>query len=271
MENRIRKNSYVAMAAVAGFLTWVGPSLAHQQWLAPSFVYQSGDSAWLSFDHTFGDQRFQPSSGPGSYYSWWIVGPDGIKRSVPHLFLGKTRTVGEIELTEPGTYRIEGVEDKMPFTLIKVDGEDKWQPGTRADFDGYEVVRSRVYFNKSVTYVTLESESDSLLEIAGDPLEILFEENPTNLYEEKGFQVRVLASGEPLTNQEVQIYSADSHGHDAAETCSTDSSGYCGFEMSSGGRYLLQTSIQGDNSDNAVTDGYSYAYSVLIELKSAED
>ena len=265
MRIKIKNTAYIAVSMV--FLLFTSPGVAHQQWLAPSFVFQSGESAWLSFDHTFGDQRFLPSSGPGSYYSWWIVGPDGIKRSVPHLFLGKTRTVGEIELTEPGTYRIEGVEDKMPFTLIKVDGEDKWQPGTRADFDGYEVVRSRVYFNKSVTYVTLESETDGVLASTGDPLEILFEDHPTSLDAGKGFRLRVLASGEPLADQEVSIFSERSQGHVATETCSTDTNGICEFEMSSAGRYLLTTNTEVASADESLTDGYSHGYSVLVELK----
>ncbi len=265
----MRRIRYLAAATLIGLVSFAGSGVAHQQWLAPNFFQQSGESAWLSFDHTFGDRRFHPGSGPGSYYSWWIVGPDGFRRNVPHLFLGKTRTVGEIELTEPGTYRIEAVEDLMPFTQIKVDGEDKWQPGTRTDFDGFEIVRSRVYFNKSVSYVTLESMSTSLLAGTGDPLEIVFEDHPNDLYEGKGFQVRVLAFGKPLTDQEVRIFSEYSEGHDASETCSTDATGFCDFEMRAPGRYLLATNTEGTHSDDAETDGFSHGYSVLIELKPA--
>ena len=269
MRNTIRRFHCLAAAAVVGLVSFTGSSEAHQQWLAPNFVFQSGESAWLSFDHAFGDRRFHSSSGPGSYYSWWIIGPDGLRRNVPHLFLGKTRTVGEIELTDPGTYRLEAVEDVMPWTQIKVDGEDKWQPGTRADFDRFEVVRSRVYFNKSVSYVTLESMSQSSLAGTGDPLEILFEDHPNDLYEGKGFQVRVLAFGRPLKNQEVRIFSEYSEGHDASETCSTDANGICEFEMRTPGRYLLATNTEGASPEDTATDGFSHGYSVLIELKTA--
>lgn len=264
-----RRPLCLAVVAVVSLFSWAGSSEAHQQWLAPSFTFQSGDSAWLSFDHTFGDQRFLPSSGPGSYYSWWVVGPDGLRRSVPHLFLGKTRTVGEIELTDSGTYRIEAVEDLLPFTQIKIDGEDKWQPGTRADFDGFEVVRSRVYFNKAVSYVTLDSMSRSSLESTGDPLEILFEDHPNDLYEGRGFQVRVLAFGEPVRNQEVRIFSEYTQGHEASDACSTDANGFCEFEMPTPGRYLLATNTEGASPEDAATDGFNHGYSVLIELKAA--
>ena len=260
---------FLATATVIGLISFAGPSVAHQQWLAPNSFMQSGDSAWFSFDHTFGDKRFQSDSGPGSYYSWWIVGPDGFKRNVPHLFLGRTRTVGEVELTDPGTYRFEAVEDLMPFTQLKVDGEDKWQPGTRDDFSGYEVVRSRVYFYKAVSYVTLESMSNSALDTTGDPLEIVFEDHPNDLYEGKAFQVRVLTFGETLTGQELRIFSENTEGHDASEACSTDATGSCQFEMQAPGRYLLVTNTKGDHSEGAETDGFSHGYTVMIELKPA--
>lgn len=257
----------VAVAAVFGLVSYVGSSHAHQQWLSTNFDVHSGDSAWLSFDHTFGDRRFQPGSGPGSYYSWWIVGPDGLRRNVPHLFVGKTRTVGEIELSDPGTYRIEAVEDLMPWTQLKVDGKDVWQPGTRADFDGFDILRSRVYFNKSVSYVTLGSMSQSLMAATGDPLEILFEDHPNDLYEGKRFQVRILAFGEPLTSHEVRMFSEYSEGHDASATCSSDANGFCEFETPKPGRYLLAANTEGTSSEDAVTDGFSHGYSVMIEVK----
>ena len=267
MRKSIRGCRRLAGAVAAGLIAITGSSHAHQQWVSPNFVYQSGESAWLSFDHTFGDRRFQPGSGPSSYYSWWIVGPDGFKRNVPNLFLGRTRTVGEIELSEPGTYRIEAVEDRMPWTQIKVDGKNLWQPGTRADFDGFDIERSIVYFNKSATYVTLGSVSHSLLSGTGDPLEIVFEDHPNDLYEGKEFEVRVLASGEPLANQEVRVFSDFGEGHDASATCNTNANGSCDLSMPAPGRYLLATNQEGTSPSDADTDGFSHGYTVLIELK----
>ncbi len=258
-------------SVVLGLVAFAAPCQAHQQWLAPNFTLQSGESAWLSFDHTFGDQRFQPGSGPSSYYSWWIVGPDGLKRSFPHMFLGKTRAVGEIELTDAGTYRLEAVEAMMPWTLLKIDGEDTWQPGTRADFAGQEVVRSRMYFNKSVSYVTLEAMSKSALAGTGDPLEIVFDQHPNSLHAGKGFKVRVLAFGKAVASQDVRVYTDSSEGHDASDTCSTDSGGYCSFELSEPGRYLLATSTEGETPETDDTDGFSHGYAVLIAVKSDAD
>ncbi|MEM9057489.1 MAG: DUF4198 domain-containing protein [Pseudomonadota bacterium] len=257
-----------AGAAACLALLWLpAVSGAHQQWLAANFTFKEGASAWLSFDHTFGDVRFQPDSGPSSYYTWWIVGPDGVRRSVPHLFIGKTRTVGEVELTEPGTYRIEGVEDSMPWTRIKVDGEERWQPGTRANFADVEVVRSRVYFNRSVSYVSLQSKSRRTLAATGAPLEIVFDDHPNELSHGQPIRVRVLASGRAVEEHEVRVFAERSEGHDASATCTTDSRGSCVFELPSAGRYLLATSAEGDHPEGADTDGFSHGFSVQVEVR----
>ncbi|MEM9305315.1 MAG: DUF4198 domain-containing protein [Pseudomonadota bacterium] len=266
MRNHLR---HATAAAIVGLACIAGPTGAHQQWLAPSFSFQSGEGAWLTFDHTFGDQRFRPSSGPGSYYSWWIVGPDGLKSNVPHLFLGKTRTVGEVELTEPGTYRLEAVEDNMAWTRIKVGGEEKWQPGTRADFEGFEVVSSRTYFIKAVAYVTLEKASPAAVAATGDPLEILFDDHPAELSADRMLRVRVLGSGKPLADQEVQLFSEATEGHDASGSCSTDEDGRCELSIAEPGRFLLQTSTEGSYPDGSPTDGFSHRLTVMIELKAA--
>ena len=186
-------------AAVAAFClaSFAVPTDAHQQWLAPNFIFHPGESAWLSFDHTFGDQRFKPSSGSSSY-------------------------------------------------------------------------RSGVYFYKSITYVTLASMSGSALASTGDPLEIVFEDHPNDLQEEKAFRVRVLASGEPLREQEVRVFDEHSEGHDPSQTCSTDSKGLCQFELLTKGRYLLATTVEGDSPEGAETDRFTHGVSVFIELKSAD-
>lgn len=246
-------------------------SPAHQQWLAPSTFTASGESVWISFDHTFGDQRFQPALGPGGYYSWWITGPDGLRQQVPFLFVGKTRTAGEVELEEAGTYRLEGVES-MSWSKLKIDGETQWQPGTRKDYADYEVESSRYYFQKAVSYVTLESASRGALALTGEPLEILFEDHPNEWDEGEKLRIKVLAEGKPVPNQSVKIYTEHTEGHDEAAVCTTDRQGVCKLEAPADGRILLMTSMEGEKPAPAGTDGYYYGVSVLLELsKPAEE
>ncbi|MEM7081459.1 MAG: DUF4198 domain-containing protein [Pseudomonadota bacterium] len=260
-----RQYRHLALTGVFSLLLLTATSHAHVQWLAPNFNLESGESAWLSFDHAFSDRRFIPSSGPSSYYVWWIVGPDGFKKSIPHLFLGKTRTVGEIELTDPGTYRLEAIEDRMAWTKIKLNEKEQWQPGSRDAFSGHEVVSSRLYFQKSVSYVSLGSLTKSVLKPTGDPIEIVFDQHPNDLHADKDFVIRVLSDGAPLADQDVLVYAEGSDGHDATSTCTTNALGRCELTLATAGRYLLTTNTEGDYAEGASTDGYTYTYSVVIE------
>ncbi len=253
------------LTAVLVLLFVASTGMAHQQWLVPNVFLSSGDSVWVTFDHTFGDQRFRPASGPGSYYNWWIVGPDGLRQSVASIYIGKTRTVGEVELEEQGTYRLEGVES-MSWSKVMIDGEAKWQPGTREDYADYEVEVSRYYFQKAVSYVTLGSVSESALTATGEPLEIVFADHPNEWRQGKDLKVKVLASGKPLTGQEVKMFTESTEGHDAESTCKTDSKGVCSIAPPAGGRILLVTNAEGDSPRPVGTDSYYHSVSVLLEL-----
>ena len=253
--------------ALAGFLTTAAPSRAHQQWLVPNFFSQDRDSAWLSFDHTFGDQRFQAGSAPGLYYQWWIVEPDWRKRSVPFLFAGRTKIVGEVELTGPGTYRLEAEEPNMAWTKLKTDGAETWQPGTRADFEGREIVESKVYFAKAMAYVSLGPTSDVVKAATGDPLEIVFQDHPNGLRAGSGFGVTLLSFGKPVAKHALQIFSDRSQGHDPSAKCTTDANGWCEVVAESPGRYLLTARLEGSTPEDPETDGFSYSVSVSLEVE----
>lgn len=247
------------------------PGHAHQQWLAPNFFVDSRESAWLSFDHTFGDRRFQPDSGPGNYYHWWVVGPDGLRRPVPSIFVGKTRTVGEIELENAGTYRLEGEEDLMAWTQIKIDDKEAWYPGNRARFEGAEIIRSRLYFNKAIAYVTLGKSTGTALAPANDPLEIVFMDHPNELREGNSFQVKAMAYGKPLAGQEIRMYGEEGSAHDEASVvCTTDIDGLCRLKPPAMGRFLLVTTTEGDYPKAEETDGYSNSVSVLVEVSKQQ-
>lgn len=262
MKNRTRI-PLAWLAALAACLA-TSASLAHQQWLAPHAFTLSGESAWISFDHTFSDQRFQPDSGTGGYYSWWITGPDGLKKQVPFLFVGKTRTTGEVELEAAGTYRLEGIESMFWSKLI-IDGETHWSPGTPEDYPDHEIEKSRYYFQKAVSYVTLESADKGALAPTGEPIEILFEDHPNEWREGKPLRIKVLSNGEPVAKQPVKIFTERTEGHDEEAVCTTDRRGACKISAPGSGKILLMTNIEGEKPAPAGTDGYYYGITVLLE------
>ena len=261
-------NRYLLAAAISvGLLATAAPTQAHQQWLIPNF-FESSEPAWVSFDHTFGDRRFFADSAPGLYYQWWVIGPDQRKSSVPFLFAGKTKTVGEVELAEPGTYRLEAEEPNMVWTKLRVDGTDTWQPGPRAAFKGQETVESRLYFTKALAYVSVGAASAVPQGANSDPLEIVFQQHPNALEAGRPFGITLKSFGKPIAAQTLNLFSDRSEGHDPTSTCTTSTEGTCEILLEVPGRYLLTAQIKGPTPDDPDTDGFSYRVSVTVEVGS---
>ena len=259
------RNLLAAVALVGGLVT-SAPTQAHQQWLLPNVFSASGESDWVSFDHTFGDRRFHADSAPGLYYQWWYVGPDGRKRSVPHLFVGRTKIVGEVELTEPGTYRFEGEESNLVWTKIKVDGKDTWQPGPRKAFEGREIVESKIYFARALAYVSLESTTDTVRGATGDALEIVLGKHPNELTAGEALEISLWSFGEPVADHQVSLFSERSSGHDPTLTCTTDAKGACQIVPPGPGIYLVTARREGSMPDDPELDGFSHSVSVAFEV-----
>ena len=100
------KHVATCVFVVIFFTAVITPIFGHQEWILPNFFYTDDESPWLGIEHTASDQRFVPRHGSGTVLS--IIHPEGWRMGQPSsIFVGQTRTVGEIELREPGTYRIE--------------------------------------------------------------------------------------------------------------------------------------------------------------------
>ncbi|MEM9291688.1 MAG: DUF4198 domain-containing protein [Acidobacteriota bacterium] len=256
----------LALALATLLLATTFPTQAHQQWLFPNFFTQSADSAWLSFDHTSGDQRFYATSAPNLYYQYWVVSPAQQARTIPSLFAGKTKIVGEVELTEPGTYRIEGVEPSLVWTKLKEEESETWQPGPRSKYEGQEILESKVYFIKALAYVSLGPVSPLPQKPIGDPLEIAFRAHPNELKANQKLEVRLLSFGKPVADQTLQLFSGGTAGHDPMLICTTDADGWCEFLPEKSGRYLLLARLEGPTPEDPEIDGFSYRVSLALEI-----
>ena len=57
------------------------------------------------------------------------------------IFLGKTRTVGEIELTEPGTYRIQTDSPAQYVAEIEVNGKRMWVSKSKNQLSDTKIIQ----------------------------------------------------------------------------------------------------------------------------------
>ena len=259
---------YVATCVfVVTFFTLVlTPVFGHQQWILPNFFYTEHDSPWLGIEHTWGDQRFVSGQGSGTLLS--IIHPEGWRMGPPSsIYVGQTRTVGEMELREPGTYRIETDRPAEYWMQIEVNGEKKWVKKSSDQLPGEKIIQSAHQWSQATTFVTVKEYTQGVLEATGAFLEIVPATHPNNISEGKPFVVRVLSRGESVPNQEVQAYSEIDSGHDSTLAAVTNADGECELVFPSPGRYLLTANLRQDAKDSSRANIDIFSVSVLVEVR----
>ena len=266
-----RRNLVLITVASIAIALWFCERLshAHQQWVLPNFfTAKSNDaSVWLGFEHAVGDQRFVPSAGPGPALLW-VTGPDDELTSPSFVYTGKTRTLAEIELTKPGTYRITAEEPEAYWTKIKNGDKSRWLRAPRDRVVGKTIEVSKRYWAKAIAYVTFGQQTTGPLAVQGDPLELLPIDHPSSIRAGKSFRVRVLAEGKPLAGQEIKVHADASQGHDATATFKSRADGLAQLRLTRPGRYLLSVRNEIAATGDPKADAYSYSVYLMIEVKA---
>ena len=266
-----RRNLVLITVACIAVALWARerPSHAHQQWVMPSFfVSDSKDaSVWLGFEHALGDRRFVPSAGPGPSLLW-VTGPDDELISPSFVYTGKTRTLAELELTKPGTYRIAAEEPEAYWTKIKDGAKSRWLRMPRDRVTGKTIEVSKRYWAKAITYVTFRERTTGPLAMQGDPLELLLIDHPNAIRAGQSFRVRVLADGKPLAGRDIKVFADASSGHDAAATFKSRADGLAQLRLARPGRYLLSVRNEVAAPGDPKADAYSYSVYVMVEVQA---
>ena len=251
---------------VTFFTAVITPVLGHQQWILPNFFYTDRESPWLGVEHTWGDRRF--ISGQGSGTLLWIIHPEGWRMGRPSsIFVGQTRTVGEIELRDPGTYRIETDHPAQYLAEIEVDGKKTWVSKSKDQLSGKKIIQSQHRWSQTTTFVTVKEHTQGVLEATGALLEIVSVTHPNKIFVGKPFVVRVLSRGQSVSDQKVQVYSERDSGHDATLAAITNADGECEIIFPSPGMYLLTANLRQDAKDSSRANVDVFSVSVLVEVR----
>ena len=262
------KHVATCILVVTFFTAVITPIFGHeqqqQQRILPNFFYTNRESPWLGIEHTWGNQRFS-EYGPATLL--WIIHLKGSRIRPSSIFVGQTRTVGEIELQEPGTYRIETDHPVQYVTEIEVDGKKRWVGKSKDQLPGKKILQSAHRWSQTTTFVTVKEYTKRVLETTGAFLEIVPVTHPNKIFVGKPFVVRVLSRGQSVPDQEVQVYSETDSGHDATLVAVTNADGECELIFPSPGRYLLTAYLRQDAKDSSRANIDVFNISMLVEVR----
>jgi uncharacterized GH25 family protein len=244
MNNSLAKIS-VLMLALAPAV-----SQAARAWLLPSQTVLARSGGWVAVDAAQADDLFSVNQGAMPIEnSLTITGPDGAAVAPQNPYKGRSRSSFDLELRQPGTYRI-AVADRM--IMARWEGEDgkpkRWR-GTPADMAtnipanaaklDVELMQRRVE-----AFVTVGSPTE-VKSARGEGLELLPLQHPNDLYAQETTKFRLLLDGKPAKDLEVEIVAGGTRYRDAPEemTLKTDGNGEFAVTWPAPGLYWLDAGI----------------------------
>jgi hypothetical protein len=240
--------------------------MAHQKWLLPNFFVAEKAPVWLSFDVTWSDKPFTAEAGVG-VQPISVIGPDGISQSPTGMFVGKTKSVAELELTKPGTYRLEAIDPLAYWTQVEKDGKEQWTRKPKNEVAGLQIKRSDLYWSKAVAYVTVGEPAELPPPNNEDPLDILLEKHPNRVTVGEPLNFRVVSYGKPLPNAEINLFAPNSSGHEPSQHVTCDNDGRAAITIETAGRFLVVCQLERKVTDDPKADLHAFNVYLTLEIQ----
>lgn len=205
----MKKMSILRTAAVALSLSMAVPMAAHahRTWLLPSSTVLSGEAPYVTVDAAVSNEVFYFDHRPYSLEGLTITGPDGKTVDAENKATGKFRSVFDVKLAQPGTYRI-GFATDMLFATYKQGTETKRWRGTAANF-AKEVPADAKDVNVSLNQNRLETfvsaGKPTAIKLIGKGLELVPVTHPNDLFAGEAATFQFMADGKPAADIEVTV------------------------------------------------------------------
>jgi uncharacterized GH25 family protein len=237
------KYSFVKLA-VAALALLPAVSEAARAWLLPSQTIVARSGGWVAVDAAQADDLFSVNQAAMPIDSLAVTGPDGQPVAPQNPYKGRSRSSFDLELRQPGTYRI-AVADSMVMARWEEDGKPKRWRGTAAEMAAnipakaakleVEQMQRRVE-----TFVTVGSPTE-VKDTKGEGLELVPLQHPNDLYARETTKFRLLLDGRPAKNFDVEIIAGGTRYRDAPEEAvlKTDANGEFAVTWPAPGLYWL--------------------------------
>lgn len=230
----------------------VGAAQAHKAWLLPSAtVVQTGQ--WVTVDAAVSNDLFNFNHVPLRLENLRITAPTGqtLEPSSPHT--GHYRSVFDLELSTPGTYRIATASSGLMATWTEQGETRRWRGAPAAfeaqvpaDATDLAVVQTAM---RVETFVTAGAPDRVALKPTGAGLELLPESHPNDLFagEEARFSLHI--DGQPAAGVAVEVVRGGTRYRNAQQEIrlTTDAQGAFAVTWPEPGPYWLEAVVEDDH------------------------
>ncbi|HJO65022.1 MAG TPA: DUF4198 domain-containing protein [Sphingomonas sanguinis] len=277
------RNHRIKLIAAAALLAIPGLASAHRMWLLPSGTIFSGTDSWVTVDSAVSNDLFYADHQPGRMEMVKVWQPDGTLGHIQNGSTGRYRSVFDVQLDKPGTWKI-GSEMSGIMGSFKVDGVEK-RVGGRGGPAGPDGVRQPPLtvadipanatdvtltetLGRNEIFVTAGEPTRTVLKPTGKGLELDPITHPDELVAGETAKFRFLVDGKPAPNLKVTIVPGGKRYRDAegAKEVTTDAQGVLSYAWPAAGMYWLNATLTDDKPTAPRARQRRMSYTTTLEV-----
>lgn len=245
------------------------PAHAHHVWVLPSTTVLSKPD-WITVDAAVSNDLFYFNHVPLGYEGVVVTAPDGSAVDIQNPHRGKFRSVFDVQLKEPGTYRVAIANNGLIATFKDAAGQPKRWRGTvdkigeiPADVTDLKITQTA---GRIESFVTVGKPTQ--FQPTGQGLELVAVSHPNDLVKDEEATFIFHADGKPAADLNVLIIEGNSRFRDTPGQMKlkTDAQGRVTVKWPGAGRYWLGASLSDKNTNVEKASERRLTYSVTLEV-----
>jgi len=274
----MKKPTLLALAAAG--LALPAALSAHRMWMLPSGTVFAGTDAWVTVDSAVSNDLFYADHQPGRLENVRVWQPDGTPGRLQNGATGRYRSVFDVQLDKPGTWKI-GSETTGFMGSFKVGGEEKRigrrgppRPGEPAPLTIADIPANATDVNvaeiisRNYVFVTAGEPSTAVLRPEGRGLEMEPLTHPDELVAGEPARFRFLIDGRPAPGIKVTLVPGGKRYRDAegATERQTGADGVLTYDWPAAGMYWLNATAQDKKAANPRATERRMSYAATLEV-----
>ncbi len=267
----MRMSSKAAILAVAVALAIPAAAQAHRSWLLPSATVLSGSEPWVTVDAAVSNDLFYFEHNPMRLDGLNVTGPDGAEVAAQNAATGKFRSVFDVPLAKPGTYRITVGGDGL-MGRYKLNGEEKRWRGSADKLSEIPAGATDVEITQNQrrleTFVTAGAPNEAALKPTGSRLELVPVTHPNDLFAGEEATFKLVMDGKPAAGLEVTVIPGGIRYRTALNemTVKTDADGAFKVTWPEPGFYWVSASVRDAKPSVEKAKNRSASYAATLEV-----
>ncbi|MBU0554890.1 MAG: DUF4198 domain-containing protein [Alphaproteobacteria bacterium] len=268
-----------ALLAAAAIIAAATPATAHRQWLLPSGTIFSGEGPWVTVDAASSNDLFYADHNAMRLDNVKAWRPDGTEAELKNAATGRYRSVFDVQLDQPGTWRIGSTQSGVMGTF-KVDGVE-WRlgpaRGPAANAPNRVATVAEIPTNATDLAITETGGRNEFFATLGAPsaikplgqgLEMVPVTHPAELVQGESAQLRFLVDGQPAADLKVTLVPGGKRYRDSEGVfeVTTDADGVATVNWPMPGMIWLNASLRDDKPTTPRATQRRLSYTATLEV-----